>query len=858
MLLKKPYWILLLLCFLASTAGFSQSETPDSISGLKSDTTQLALSNDSTPKPKKKNPFLDGEVDYSAKDSMPFLIEKQKIFLYKGAKIHYLDIDLEADYIEVDLATSSIFATGLPDSSGKIAGKPHFKQGEESFTADTMRYNFKTKKGYIIGVVTEQQGGFLHSEITKRLPDESICIKDGKYTTCNLANPHFYIELTKAKLIPNKKIVSGPAYLVLAGIPTPLALPFGFFPNKRKYTSGVLFPEYGEEQNRGFYLRNGGYYLALSDYFDFAVRGDIYSRGTWGLKLHSNYKLRYRFSGNLDLKYYNNIVGEEGFSGYSKSKDYSIIWSHKQDAKATPGMNFSANVNLSTTEFDKNHSYSANNYLQNTKTSSISFSKSWNGKFNLSLDARHTQNSQTKQVSLTLPSMNFNMTRIYPFRKKVRSGDFKWYENIQMEYRSKFESRVSIGDSLLFSNETFNKMLTGFQHEIPISANFKALKYFNISPRLNYTGKLYPWYIEKRWDYTAQQSDGSFGGIAVDTINQVKYAGTYDPGLSISFNPTVYGMYQMKKGPVLALRHVMTPSVSFSYKPSLGSEDSFLWRQVPVSSDSVSATQTYSIFEGSLYGSPGLKKESGSVNFSLGNNFEMKVKNENDTLTGTSKIKLLESLNFSTRYDLFDDENNWDPISFNGRTTLFKSLNLNFSGSIDPYALDEEGNRTNTSEVKMNHRLGRLTNANLTMGYQFKAKSKAKDKDKKGSDREDIIGDPERDFIDFNIPWSFKVDYSWHYTKPKFESIVTQTLRFSGDISITPKWKISASSGYDFNTKDFSYTTIDIYRDLHCWEARFTWIPFGYHQSYNFQINVKPGVLQDLKWAKRKSWYDNF
>lgn len=826
----------------------------------------------------KSDAAIEDPVVYSATDSMPFFIEKQKLYLFGAGQINYQDIELTAEYIEVDIATSSIYATSLTDSTGEKIGRPFFKQGDQTFRADTMRYNFKTKKGFIKGVFTEQEGGYLHSTTTKRLENEKICIRNGKYTTCNAEHPHFHIALRKAIMIPQDKILFKWANLVMVDVPTPVWIPFGFLPNKKKFTSGVLFPEYGEEANRGFYLKEGGYYFALSDYFDFAIRGDIYSRGTWGLKTHTNYKKRYRFGGNVDLKYYKNISGEEEFDNYSSSKDYSVKWSHRQDGKANPTMNFSANVNLSTTEFDKNHSFSANNYLQNTKTSSISFSKAWAGIINFSADARHSQNSQTKAVSLTLPSMTLNVSRQYPFRKKVRSGDFKWYENIQVEYKSKFSNSVDIGDSLLFTKEVYRHMENGFQHDIPVSANFKFLRYFNATPSVKYQGKLYPNYVEKSWDRTLINNDGSFGGVSTDTIQNIRYAHTFDPSVSLSFNPTIYGMFQYKKGPIKAMRHVVSPSVSMSYKPKIGEENPEIWRPTPIGPDSLNTEKTYSIFENGVMGRPGTSKESGSVNFSLGNNLEMKVKSRNDTIEEDVKIKLIESLSFSTRYNMFAEEKKWSNVSIAGRTTLFKSLKLNANATLNPYSLDENGIETNISELKANGKLGRISVASFTTGYTFKAKKKGKGKskakglgDEEGKEisdefsddelndlKKDVIGGPEH-YIDFDIPWSFRFNYSWHYAKAGLnEKVVTQTLRFSGDISITSKWKISATSGYDFTKKTISYTTIDIHRDLHCWEARFTWIPFGYHQSYNFQINVKPGVLQDLKWAKRKSWYDNF
>lgn len=831
---------------IADTIPVADTLMPDS-------TLSRMMNRQQTKQRKSKKSPLDGPVFYSAKDSMPFDTEKQRIYLYTGAKITYQDIVLTADYIEVDMATNTIYATGVTDSLGNKVGRPIFIEGDKKFQSDTMHYNFQTKKGYIKNLITEEDGGFLHSETTKRLPDESICIYDGKYTTCDLEHPHFYIHLSKAKVIPNDKIVSGRANLVIADIPTPLGIPFGFFPNQKKFTSGILFPEYGEEQNRGFFLRDGGYYFAFSEYFDLALRGDIYSRGTWGTKLHTNYKRRYRFNGGLDLKYYKNVVGDEDLNNYSANKDFSIVWTHSQDAKANPSSSFSANVNMSSTSYDQNQTYSTDRYLNNTKSSSISYSKRWGSNVNLSTNFRHSQNSLNKSVNMTLPSLTFNVSRQYPFRKKERVGAMKWYENVEIKYSANLENQINAGDSVIFTSKALDYLKNGFKHSIPLSANFKFFKFFTFTPSLSYTGRLYTQSIRKNWDETIMNSDTTYGAVKIDTIRSLTYTNDFAPTVSLSVNPTIYGMFQFRKGPIKAFRHVLTPSASFSFKPGMGPDNPDIWKSIPLGPDSVSS-RTYSIYEGSLYGSPISKKRSGVLNFSLGNNLEMKMKSRNDTIDEDIKIKILESLTFSSGYDIYREKNKFNNITISGRTTLFKNLNLNFGGTVDPYTLDTSFNRTNDLEFTKNGRIGRLTAANFSTGYAFKPQS-AKEK---SAEAEGLVGDYSRDYVDFSIPWSFRFDYTWRYVKPENVKTVTQTFSFSGDLKLTEKWKIGFSSGYDIDAKDFTYTSIDIYRDLHCWEARFTWIPFGYHQSYNFQINVKSTVLQDLKWAKRKSWYDNF
>lgn len=826
-------------------------------------------------KQEKKKNLLEELTDYHAEDSMPYDIEKQMFYLYRDAYISYGDIELKAACIAINLETRTLFATFMPDSTGAKIGRPVFKQGDETFTADTIYYNFTTKRGYIKKLMTEQQGGYLHSETTKRQENGHVCMENGKFTTCNAEEPHFYISLKKAILIPNDKIVSGPLNLIIADIPTPAYLPFGFFPNQKKFSSGILMPEYGEETNRGFYLKNGGYYMALSDYFDLALRGDIYSKGTWGLQMATNYKLMYKFSGTFNIRFYENVIGEEPFEEYSKSRDFAVKWNHKQDAKSTPGQNFSANVNFSTSKFDLNHTYNVENRLQNTKNSSVSYSKIWAGVASFSADIRHSQNSQTQKVSLTLPSLTFNVNRQYPFRKKTSSGKFAWYENIQIEYKSKFISDLEVLEDNFFSPSVFDSLETGFQHDIPLSANFKFWNYFNFSPSIGYTGKLYPYYKVQTWDSSYQVNDTTFGKVVDVYQPTITYAHTISPVASLSFNPTIYGMFTFDKGPVKAIRHVMTPGISVSWKPPMGPENDFIFRPVVTGPGTIDSTKTYSIYDGSKYGAPAKNATSGSVTFNLGNNFEMKTLSKTDTGNVEKKTKLLETLNFRTRYDFYEVGNKWDPLTVTGSTTILKDVKVNFGGTLNPYAIDSLGKEVTAWNIVERGSLFRLTQGNLTVSYSIRGKQKTKnegnsdesqtefatneeDSLKNLLQQEGFIGDPEDHYVNFNLPWSFHFDYSFHYTKPGLVAANTQSLRFGGEINLTEKWKVSLNSGYDFNRREFTYTTVDIYRDLHCWEARFSWVPFGTYMSYNFQINVKPGLLQDLKYNKRKSWYDNF
>lgn len=823
---------------------------------------------------------IDDPIDYEADDSLIFDLENDKVYLYGNGFVTYQDIELRAAYIELDRARDVVFAMGTLDSLGKEIGKPVFKDGSESFESKTLTYNFKTKKGIIQGVITEQEGGYLHSGITKKHENSEIHVKNGKYTTCDLENPHFYVALTKAKVIPDDKIVSGPAYLVMADIPLPIALPFGFFPNQKSRSSGILIPEYGEERNRGFFFRNGGYYLALSDYFDARITGDIYTRGTWGVSLGSNYRVRYRFNGNLRARYYMNVSGEKELPDYIRKKDYSITWSHSQDPKSNPSRTFNANVNMSSSSFDRNHSFNANDYLTNTKQSSISYSKRWAGSpFNLSASMNHRQNSQTNSVDLNLPKMNFNMNRIYPLKRKNRTGKSKWYENIELSYKAMLDNQIKTTDSLLFTSAVWDDMKNAFKHDIPLSTQIRPFNSFYVSPSLQYSGVLYSKHIEKRWEenYYDAELDSTYATLITDTIRGLRYAHSYLPTISLGLNPKIYGMYVFKNpnSRIEAVRHVMTPSVSFSYTPDMTGVSPDYYRTVQV--DTLGNMREYSLFEQEIYRTPTLPGRSGSVNIRLSNNIEMKVRSTSDTAQTSKKVKILENLSFSTNYNLFADSLKWSPITMSGRTRLANKVDLTFGGTFDPYALSEDGRKINKAELTETGKLARLTRFNFSINASLNSRAQESPAEEPGTrqsmpegipgsklgipmENDEEGGVPQEfytgEYVDFSIPWNLSLRYNYNYTNTGMRKRVTQTFNFSGNVSLTEKWKIGFSSGYDFKSNKLTYTSVNIYRDLHCWEMRLSWIPIGYHQSYSFQINVKSAILKDLKYEKRKSWYD--
>ncbi len=792
-------------------------------------------------------PFFETAVEYSADDSVTFSLTGQKVFLTNNAFVKYGSIELKAYYIELDIAKKEAFAYGIKDSTDTFIHTPEFKDAAEEFTCKELKYNFETGKGLVNEVITEQESGYVHSEYTKRMDASTFFLKNGKYTTCDHPHPHFYVSMSKAKMIKDDKIVSGPLNIVLEDVPLPIGLPFGFFPFSSKYSSGILLPSYGEEKRRGFNLRGLGYYWAINDYVDLATRFDIFSNGSWGMNLNSKYKKRYRYSGNLSTEYHKNKYGDKGLDDYSEVTDFAVRWTHAQDAKANPYRTFSASVNFSTSENDRNNSTNIDRIVNNQKQSSISYSKKWPGSpFSLNGSLRHSQNSRDTTISLTLPSLSLYMTQIYPFRTKGKSSNLKWYDKIGVSYSSKMENRINIKEKELMSSSLTKDWKNGYQHSIPITTDFKLARDLTLSPTLNYKGVLYTRSIIKSWDPSLNDN---VGGVLIDTLQGMKYAHNYSTSASLSLNPKIYGMYTFKKtSRIEAIRHVMSPSISVSYTPEIGVDrDKYYNTYKNGDGNDVE----YSIFEGSLYGTPTGAMESGSINLSLDNNIEAKIKTANDT-TGNEdfkKLKLLESLKFSTSYDMFADSLNWSNIRINGRTKIFNNkFDLNFNSTVDPYAL-------NANNVKIDKFGPRLTNASIDLGFRLSS-SDFKGDAEEGSKDDEKTPDEMR-YVQFDVPWSFSLDYGWTYSKPTIKSSVNQNIGLRGDFSLTPKWKINFSTGYDFANKSITATQFSLTRDLHCWQMTFNTIPFGTYQSYNFQINVKSSVLQDLKYEKKKVWQDN-
>ena len=847
----------------------SVSVKNDTVLISKSDTIKRNLND--TIKIRKSKP-IEAKIVYKCVDSLRFNIKEKKAYLFEQADINYQKINLKANFVNMNFNRNEVFAKGVEDSTGILQGNPIFKDGDKNFDSKELLYNFDTKKGLIKQIITKENEGYIHGEKVKKMTDDVTYIRSGRYTTCDNEHPHFDIRFGRAKVIPDKKIVTSPAFLYLEDIPTPLFIPVGYFPNTKNQSSGILFPTYGESPNRGFFFENGGYYFAISDYVDLALRGDIYTRGSWAIRSLSNYNRRYKYNGSFSFDYGVNKYGDEDTPDFSQSTDFALRWTHNQDVKARPNSRFSANVNLVSNKYNR-YSQNVNDYLTNTTTSSISYSTNFNGNYFLTIDMGESYNNNTRIVDLNLPTIALNVNRFYPFRKKTQTGNLKWYEDIGINYSMNAQNKINAHDSLLLTNEIIDKMQNGIRHNIPISSNIKLLKFFTLTNSISISERWYSKSLIKEWsnDTLIVGNDTTVGYIK--TTEDKGFFRAMDFMLSSGINTRIYGITQFKHGPLKAIRHVISPNINFSWRPDFSTP---LWGYYKTYIDKEGKTIKYSRFENSLYGGPADGKY-GNISFSVGNNLEIKVRSKKDTITGLKKIVLIESFGISTSYNLAVDSLNWSPVTMSGRTTLFKNIFINYGSVWDPYIKNNKGTRLNQYEWDINKRLLRLDNTQWNIGLNvninqstFKKKSTANNTESQTGKQALMqnsvtnINETLGEKVDFNIPWSLNISYNFNYSSV-YNAVYTnytknyiQTLSFSGDINLTQKWKLGFRSGYDFELKDFSYTSFDIYRDLHCWEMRFNWIPFGYRQSWSFTINVKSSVLKDLKWDKRKDFRDNY
>ncbi len=839
----------------------------DSIS-TKSNISKVSLKDtiriDSIPVKRPKESLKD-IIDHSADDYIQIDVKKNITKLYNNAKIHYQDVDLEAGIIIIDYKKNLIIARGIKDSVG-YTQIPYFKQGNEESTQDSIMVNYNTEKALIWGLDSEQDNGIIMgSGVSKKVNDSTIYVRNIVITTSKKKNPDYYIGIKKAKIIPNKKIISGGALLYIADVPTPIYVPFAYFPLTQSRTSGILMPTWGENKQQGYFLQNGGYYLAISDYFDLALTGDIYTNGSWGFRANSNYALRYKFNGNIGFNYDNTIYSLRGFDDYSKSSNYNIRWSHSQASQANPNARLSASVNLGSSKYYRLslNEYNSNAHQKNQLSSSVSFSKRFVGTpFNLSLSATHSQNTNTESITMSLPSLQLSMDRIYPFAPKNSSSKNALHK-LSLSYSMAGDYRINTTDEHFFKKQMFEQAKTGINHKASLSTNMKMFKYFTVNPSANYKETWYFDYIEKRYDASNNE-------IVNDSLNGFKALREYSTGLSLSTN--IYGTFKFKKGRLKALRHTIRPSVSYSYRPDFSFYDEEIYN--PITDEN----ETYSPYQNGMYGVPG-KGISNNLGFSLNNTFEAKVMPKDSTQTEAKKINLLNNLNFSTGYNMTADTLRWSPVRMNTGASLFKNkMRINVNASMDPYAINANGNRINSSNLSNGGSLFRLTDAGMTMSYSLSDQSfKKQNKDAKYSEDDtytsDDTGIAEEDMREnrgnkknnadnktkkaklfhSKIPWDLSLSYSLRYANGRGQNeISNNSLMFNGNVELTPKWSIGFNSSYDFKGRGLGYTGLNFQRDLDSWKMRFSWVPFGNRQTYYFFIGVKSSVLSDLKYDKRK------
>lgn len=861
--------------------------------------------------PRSKN-ALDLPVNYSAKDSITFDYVRSRANLYGDGKITYQNLELEAEIINIAIDSSLVHATSRTDSTGNVIGKPLFKQGSDEYEPDSISYNFKSRKAFISNVYTQQGEGYMKSLDGKRDSVGTMYVKKAFYSTCDEEHPHFYLNMTRAKMRPGKDVVFGPTYLVVEDVPLPLAIPYGFFPFKDKYSSGFIMPSYGDETTRGFYLRDGGYYFAINDYVDAKVLAEIYTKGSWSLSEQSIYKKRYKFSGNFYISYQYTQTGEKNMPDYAVNKSFKVTWTHRQDAKANPTQSFSASVNFATSSYERNNlvsMYNPESYTQSTRTSSISYSKSFpdigltlSGSFNLSQSVRDSS------IAVTLPNFNIQLNRFYPFKRKKMAGKERWYEKIGMSYSGTLTNSINTKENLLFKSSLIKDWRNGMRHQIPISASFPVLKYINITPNFSFTDRMYSKKVMQSWDEDkrAVQRDTVYG-----------FYNVYNFSMSLGANTKLYGFYTPapwfggKK--IKTIRHMLTPTVSFNYSPDFstpfwGFYDSY----VRTDANGNVSTVTYSPFSSGTYGTAP-NGMTGSVQFDISNNVEMKWRTNRDTTgTGEKKISLIDELGLSMSYNMAAKKKPWSDLNMRVRLRLTKSYTFSMSAVFATYAyeFDNNGNvyvgdHTEWGKGRFGRFQGMSQNLSYTFNNQtlkklFGMKDKMKssfssrstvDEDDEEDDEEDDVDptmqnvDPERKkgmtgakekksgdvdadgYLKFEMPWSLSVSYGVsmrentsaqiNAKRMRYPYAFTQTLNFSGNVRIAEGWNINFSSGYDFNYKKMSMTTVSLSRDLHCFSMSCSMVVSPY-TSFNFLFACKAGTLADaLRWKKQSSYSSN-
>lgn len=845
---------------------------------------------------RKKSNSIDAPVTFSSDDSLVYDATAKRAFLYGNSNVKYQNMDLKSDRVQMSLDSNLVHATGKADTTGKLIGKPVFVMGKDTYESDTISFNFKTKKGFINSVYTAQEDGFLTSEKSKRDSSGVLYLQHGRYTTCDQEHPDFYIALSRAKVRPGKDVVFGPAYLVVADVPLPLAIPYGFFPFTKSYSSGFIMPSYGDESSRGFYLRDGGYYFAINDKWDLKLLGEIYTKGSWGLSAASNYRKRYKYSGSFFFSYQNTKNGDKGMPDYAEQTSFKLQWSHRQDAKANPYTSLSASVNFASTSYERNNlssMYNPQSYTQSLRTSSVSWSSSFSSiGLTLSGTANLSQNMIDSTVSLSLPDLNIAVSRFYPFKRKHMAGKERWYEKISVSYTGQLQNSIDTKESKLFKSNLIKDWRNAFRHEIPIQANFTLFKYININPSFNFTDRMYTNKETQSWDEENQEAvrDTTYG-----------FYNVYDWRMSVSASTKLYGFWVPSRkifgDKIQAIRHVLSPQVSFSYAPDNGSRYYETYQKT--NPDGSVELVEYSPFQNSLYGIPSRGK-TGSITFDLGNNLEMKIKSDKDS-TGFKKISLIDEFGLNMGYNMADKERPWSDLTMRIRLKWWKNYTFNLNAVFATYAyeLDENGNpyvgtHTEYSKGRFGRFQGMSQNISFTLTPEKIKKwfgggddeDKEKDEEKEDTDNTDIesnvdddlvrgqhgaekesAGKAETDedgYMKFSMPWSLTFGYGismrentggkFNKKTMRYPYKFTQTLNFSGNIRISDGWNISFSSGYDFENKEMSMTTASLQRDLHCFNMSCS-VVLAPYTSYNFSFRCNAATLTDaLKYDKRSGF----
>jgi len=851
----RHYLLFILLSLFTSFLSFSQVEdtlvTQDSTI-IADDSLKFDI--------KKHQSSVDTEVKYGAKDSVLFDLKVKKAHLYTDAWIDYGDIRLEAAYIVIDFESKDIYARGIVDSTGKYLYRPVFKDGDQVYVADTMKYNFITKKGMSRGVLTSEKDGFIHGKVIVRDSQENIYVKGGMFTTCNLPDPHFHISANKIKIIPKKQIVTGPANLMIGEIKTPLFMPFGFFPTPETTSHGIIMPEYGESPDRGFFFRGMGYYFPINDHFDLKVTTDFYFRGSWGIGMQSNYSKRYRYNGNFAFNYNVNETGEKGLPNYSKTNDIQLIWLYNQSPKARPNQTFSANVRYITSSFLANNTLSMNSVAQNNANSSVNYSRMFfNGKLNTSINSNINQILSTQDVDLTLPNFTAALQRLTPFTNFTSKNKMlrEFLKNLGFSYSGTFNNRIQVKEQNLFTVSALDSARNGASHSIPIATSFKAFKWFSVNPSFN---------INEYWHFRYQEQIFDIENNTIRQLDEVsEFNRLTDMRGAVSVNTRIYGLKQFKDKKLMGIRHLITPSLNYNWKPDYSETGRYGNREFVA--DSFGTLRSYNIFQNNASSLVSGGAQS-AMGFSILNNLEIKVRVDDDTTgEGSKKIALIEGLTLSGNYNFAADSFQLSNIGISGFTNIANRLRLNFNGVFDPYHYISDTTdgfareiRTSQYEYNVSKNIGKLMSFGGALAFSLNPDAfKSRRDERLNAMEEDYINRNIHEFVDFNIPWNFTFNYNFRLRNSHFESwmFTENTFNINGDISLTDNWKIVASTGYDFSLKKVNNTVFGFVRQLHCWEFTLDWNPLGSFRQFAFSIHARPGSLEALKLTRRRNWFDN-